>query len=69
MLAQDTGLAGVLPTGAGLLTFRTLEEAAEGTRAILRDYPHHARAARCLAAEYFDSSLVLGSLLRKLDLC
>ena len=69
VLAQDTGLAGVLPTGAGLLTFSTLEEAAEGTHAILRDYPHHARAARYLAAECFDSSIVLGSLLRKLDLC
>jgi hypothetical protein len=69
VLAQDTGLAGLLPTGAGLLTFTTLDEAAEGTRAILRDYAHHARAARCLAAECFDSSVVLEALLRKLDLC
>jgi hypothetical protein len=69
VLAQDTGLDGVLPTGAGLLTFTTLDEAAEGTRAISRDYTRHARAARRLAAECFDSSAVLGALVRKLDLC
>ena len=69
VLAQDTGLAGVLPTGAGLLTFVTLDEAVEGTTAIRRDYARHARAARNVAAGCFDSSVVLASLARKLDLC
>jgi hypothetical protein len=69
VLAQDTGLDGVLPTGAGLLTFATLEEAADATRAIARDYAQHHQAARRVAAECFDSSVVLGSLIRKLDLC
>ena len=69
VLAQDTGLDGVLPTGAGLLTFSTLEEAAEATRAIARDYAQHSQAARRVAAECFDSSVVLNSLIRKLDLC
>jgi hypothetical protein len=69
VLAQDTGLVGVLPTGAGLLTFATLDEAVEATRAIRRDYARHARAARNVAADCFDSSVVLASLARKLDLC
>src|SRR4030095_2583529 len=51
VIAQDTGLDGVLPTGAGLLTFATLEEAADATRAMARDYAQHSQAARRVAAE------------------
>jgi hypothetical protein len=68
VLAQNTGLGDALPTGEGLLTFTTVEEAAEATHAIGRDYTRHARAARRLAEDYFDSSKVLSSLVRKLDL-
>ena len=57
-----------LPAGEGLLTFTTVEEAAEATHAIGRDYTRHARAARRLAEDYFDSSRVLSSLVQKLDL-
>ncbi len=69
VLAQDTGLRDVLPTGQGLLTFSSIEEAADAARAIDRDYRRHARAARQLAEAYFDSSFVLGTLARKLNLC
>ena len=69
VLAQDTGLRDVLPTGQGLLTFATVEEAAETVRAIRRDYGGHSRAARRLAEECFDSSSVLTDLTRKLNLC
>ena len=68
VLAQDTGLGNALPAGEGLLTFTTVEEAAEATHAIGRDYTRHARAARRLAEDYFESSKVLSSLVRKLDL-
>jgi hypothetical protein len=68
VLAQDTGLADLLPTGLGLLTFSTLEEAAEGVRAIHRDYAAHAAAARAIAEDVFDSSKVLQSLTDKLSL-
>jgi hypothetical protein len=68
VLAQDTGLGDALPTGEGLLTFTTVEEAAEATHAIGCDYTRHARAARRLAEDYFDSSKVLSSLVQKLDL-
>jgi hypothetical protein len=68
VLAQDTGLRDALPIGEGLLTFTTLDEAAESARAVLRDHPRHARAARHLAEECFESSKVLGLLTRNLDL-
>jgi hypothetical protein len=50
----------------GLLTFRTVEEALAGVEEISRDYGRHARAARALAEEYFDSDKVLKRLLSKL---
>ena len=47
VLAQDTGLEGLLPTGEGLLTFSTLDEAVAGVEEIVADYARHsARRAR-----------------------
>ena len=59
VLAQDTGLKDLYPVGEGLLTFSTLEEAVAGTQEIRGQYVRHARAARQLAEEYFDSDKVL----------
>jgi hypothetical protein len=64
VLAQDTGFA---HDGDGLVRFSTLEEAVEGAEAIVADYARHARAARALAEERFDSDRVLTRLLRELD--
>jgi hypothetical protein len=68
VLAQDTGLGSLYPLGAGLLTFRTLAEALAGVEEIVGDYARHARAARALAEEHFDSDKVLGGLLLKLGI-
>ena len=62
-LVQQTGFAGHLPTGEGLLAFATADEAAAGAESILRDYDRHAQAARAIAAEFFDSDRVLGRFL------
>src|SRR5206468_9263713 len=59
VLAQDTGLANLYPTGEGLLTFNTPDEAVAGAHAIVHDYPRHAAAARRLAQDHFDSDKVL----------
>ena len=63
VLAQDTGLKGLLPIGEGLVTFTALDEAAAGVEAIAGDWQRHARAARDLAETYFDSDVVLSRLL------
>jgi hypothetical protein len=66
VLAQDTSLAEHFPTHRGLVTFSTLDEAADGADRIMADYPAHSRAARQLAEEYFDSDKVLARLLQKM---
>lgn len=66
VLAQDTGLGDLYPTGKGLVTFTTPEEAAAGVDAIRADPAGHAAAARELAEEHFASDIVLGALLDRL---
>ncbi len=61
-LVDDTGQRAV-PTGEGLVTFRTPAEARAGASAIVEDYDRHSRAARALAETYFDSEAVLTRLL------
>lgn len=63
VLLQDTGFSDHYPTGEGLIAFRSPSEAVAGAERILRDYELHARAARALAEEYFDSDRVLGGFL------
>ena len=63
VLAQDTGFAKRLPTGRGLVSYTTLEEAAAGALSIWQDYSDHATAARELAEEFFDSDRVLTDLI------
>ena len=65
VLAQSTGLEGILPVGEGLVTFYDLEEAVEATREISLDHQRHARAARQLAHDVFDYRRVLPSLLER----
>ncbi len=62
VVVQETGFSQVFPTGEGVLPFTTVEEAVEGIQAVERDYARHARAARALAEEYFDSDKVLSHL-------
>ena len=66
VLAQDTGLSGLYPLGEGLATFSTLDEAFAGVAEIVGDYRRHARVARELAVEHFDSDRVLLRLLDRL---
>lgn len=65
-LVQDTGLANHYPLGEGLLTFRTLDEAVEGTQRIVKDYSLHCRAARKIAESHFDATLIISRLLEQI---
>jgi hypothetical protein len=67
VLAQDTGIRELYPSGEGLLTFSTLDEARAGVEDIVARYDRHARSARELAEEHFDSDKVLTELLERLD--
>jgi hypothetical protein len=63
VVLQSTGFEDLLPTGEGLFAVSTVEEAAEAIRAIRRDYDRHARAARAIALEHFDSNKIVTRLL------
>jgi hypothetical protein len=64
VVTQGSGFDQWLPTGEGLFSFQTDEEAADALNKIGTDYPRHARAARRIAEEHFDSRKVLGELLQ-----
>jgi hypothetical protein len=66
VLCQDTGFGEPLPRDEGIVAFASLEQAAEGARRITGEWRAHARAAREIAAELFDSRKVLGELLTKI---
>jgi hypothetical protein len=63
VVVQDTGFSKVLPVGEGLFAFRHVDEAAAAIEAINGDYARHAKAARALAAEFFDAPQVAQAVL------
>jgi hypothetical protein len=63
VITQDTGLAALLPTGRGLLTYTNPEEAVAAIEAVNRCYGQHCRAARDLAEAYLDARQVLPQLI------
>lgn len=66
VLHQDTGFAGPLPVGEGLLSFAGVEDAAAAVAAVGADPLRHGRAAREIAVEHLDSRRVLPRLLERL---
>jgi hypothetical protein len=64
-VVQDTGFSKIIPSGEGILAFETLEEAGEAIANLRASPEQHAKAARTIAAEYFDSRLVLERLVEK----
>ena len=65
-IVQDTGFDRVIPTGAGLFAFRTLDDAVAAFEAVKADYPRHSAAAREIAVEYLRAETVLERLLDEL---
>jgi hypothetical protein len=68
VLVQDTGVGRHVPTGKGLVTFRTFEDAVRGVASISADYPGQCRVAREIAAQYFDSTVVLSRMLSEVGI-
>ncbi|MBA2446644.1 MAG: hypothetical protein H0V51_01320, partial [Chloroflexi bacterium] len=65
VIAQETGFSRFLPTGEGLFAFETSDDVLAGIDELKRDYARHARAARGIAVEHFDSDVVLARLLQQ----
>jgi hypothetical protein len=66
VIAQDTGFDRFHPVGAGLFAFETIDEVLASIEALNSAYDYHAREARSIAEEYFDSDKVLARLLDEL---
>jgi hypothetical protein len=65
VVVQDVGFARILPVGKGILSFRTLEEAAAAIKEVETNYTQHAQAAREIAEAFFDSDKVLTHLIEE----
>jgi hypothetical protein len=59
VVVQDTGFGSILPVGEGVLAFQTLDEAVAAIKEVDAHYDRHAKAARDIAAAYFDAEQVL----------
>ena len=68
VVTQETGFSNVLPTGAGLFGFTTMDDVVGAVAAINADYDRHRRAASDLAREYFNYDVVLPRLLSEVGL-
>jgi hypothetical protein len=64
-VVQHTGPSRFLPDAAGLIRFRTMEEAARSLETVAVDYERHSALARSLAEEYFDAKKVVGRVLER----
>jgi hypothetical protein len=67
VVLEETGFSDVMPTGCGLLGYKTLDAAQAAIEAVNSRYEQHCRAARDLAEEYFDSARVLTDLIQKVE--
>jgi hypothetical protein len=68
VVTQETGFGKFIPTGEGLFSFSTEEEAVSAIAAIVADYTRHSSAAREIAREYFATDRVLTDLMSKVGL-
>ena len=63
VITQETGFTRFYGGGKGLFAFRAMEEIAEAVREINADYAAHCRAAYEIAAEHFEATKVVASIL------
>ena len=65
VVLQETGFSDWLPTGLGVLAFNNPDEAVAAIEDVNTRYELHCRAAREIAAEYFDFRKVLPAMIEK----
>jgi hypothetical protein len=67
VIGQETGFSRYLPAGSGLFAFQTTQDVLAAIEQLKTDYARHARQARLIAEEYFDSRKVLGHLIAQVS--
>lgn len=65
VITQQTGFTEFYGGSRGLLAFRTLDDIAEAVHAVNSDYAAHCRAAYEIAAEHFEATKVVASILER----
>jgi hypothetical protein len=68
VITQETGFSNVLPTRHGLFGWRDLDDILGAVDDVETDYEGHCRAAREVAAEYFEAETVLATLMARAGL-
>jgi hypothetical protein len=68
VVTMRTGFERFYPSGEGLISYLTIEEAIDAVARIDADYSRHAKAARRLAEEHFASDAVLSAMLKECGL-
>jgi hypothetical protein len=68
VITQETGFSKFLPTGKGLFAFSNMDDILRAIDEIESDYEGNCKAAREIAAEYFEAEKVVGALLDKAGL-
>jgi AraC-like DNA-binding protein len=66
IVVQDTGFTATLPGDEGILAFDDLGGAALAMEAAAANWERHAKAARKLAEDHFEATLVLGKLCQQI---
>lgn len=67
-VVQDTGWTRHLPSGRGVIGFKTMDEVVAGLEAVAADLEGHGRAAREFAEAYLDARVVCADLLSQAGL-
>jgi hypothetical protein len=68
VITQDTGFGRILPTGAGLFSFSSMDEVLTALEHINSDYARHCRAAHAIAEEFFKAETVMAKFVDDLGL-
>jgi hypothetical protein len=64
-VVQHTGPSRLLPDGAGMFRFKTLEQARASLEAVAADYERQCQLARALAEEHFDARRITAAVLER----
>jgi hypothetical protein len=67
VVTQSSGFEKWLPCGEGLFSFQSFDDASAALREISNAPQQHGDAARRIAERFFDSSVVLSELLRRIE--